>query len=209
MLSIVRATSLALFGLATLAGVAAAQGGAPKFAYINSQVLIAQAPGRAEADAAFQRDMTSFQQQVQRMGDSLRTLIEAYEKEQISLSPAAKETRQQAIRKKEEEFQTRTSQLEQQAQQRRMELVQPIMDRINRIIEDIRNEEGYTMIFDAGSAAGVVVAADKNLDITDKVLARLRATASTARPAPTPASNKPTGAPVSTPSGVTRPKPNQ
>jgi outer membrane protein len=147
--------------------------------------------------------MTSFQQQVQRMGDSLRTLIEAYEKEQISLSPAAKETRQQAIRKKEEEFQTRTNQLEQQAQQRRMELVQPIMDKINKIIEDIRNEDGYTMIFDAGSSAGVVVAADKNLDITDRVLQRLRATAST-----TPAA-KPEGGPVATPSGVTSPKPNQ
>jgi len=200
--------------LALTAGVAAtgtAQTAVPKIGYINSQTILAQAPGRAEAEAQFEREMTSFRQTVQKMGDSLNLLIANYNKEEVSLSPAAKETRQKAIRAKEEEYSTKTRQLEQQAQQRQMELVEPIMKQINAIITELRRQEGYAMIFDAGSNAGVVVAADSSLNLTDKVLTRLKA-AGPARPAapsaarPTAPAARPAGAPVSAPAGVTRPK---
>ncbi len=59
-------------------------------------------------------------------------------------------------------------------QQRQMELVKPIMDQIRKVLDDIRQEDGYAFILDAGSEAGVIVAADRNLDITEKVIARLK-----------------------------------
>jgi len=197
--------------LALTAGVAAtgtAQTAVPKIGYINSQTILAQAPGRAEAEAQFEREMTSFRQTVQKMGDSLNLLIANYNKEEVSLSPAAKETRQKAIRAKEEEYSTKTRQLEQQAQQRQMELVEPIMKQINAIITELRRQEGYAMIFDAASSSGVLVAADSTLDITQKVIARLKTmpAATATRPGQTPA--KPAGAPVSAPAGATRPKTN-
>jgi len=206
-----RAVVTALALTAGVAGTAAAQTAAPKIGYINSQTILAQAPGRAEAEAQFEREMTSFRQTVQKMGDSLNLLIANYNKEEVSLSPAAKETRQKAIRAKEEEYTSKTRQLEQQAQQRQMELVEPIMKQINAIITELRRQEGYAMIFDAGSNAGVVVAADSSLNLTDKVLARLKA-AGPARPAapsaarPAAPAARPAGAPVSAPAGVTRPK---
>lgn len=206
-----RAVVTALALTAGVAGGAAAQTAVPKIGYINSQTILAQAPGRAEAEAQFEREMTSFRQTVQKMGDSLNLLIANYNKEEVSLSPAAKETRQKAIRAKEEEYSTKTRQLEQQAQQRQMELVEPIMKQINAIITELRRQEGYAMIFDAGSNAGVVVAADSSLNLTDKVLTRLKA-AGPARPAapsaarPAAPAARPAGAPVSAPAGVTRPK---
>src|SRR5215204_2862196 len=132
-----RAVVTALALTAGVAGTAAAQTAAPKIGYINSQTILAQAPGRAEAEAQFEREMTSFRQTVQKMGDSLNLLIANYNKEEVSLSPAAKETRQKAIRAKEEEYTSKTRQLEQQAQQRQMELVEPIMKQINAIITDL------------------------------------------------------------------------
>lgn len=207
MRNILRAAAIAVAATAGLAGAARAQSAGPKIGYINSQTILAQAPGRAEAEAQFEREMTTFRQTVQKMGDSLNLLIANYEKEQISLSPAAKETRQKAIRSKEEEYQTKTRQLEQQAQQRQLELVEPIMKRINSIITQLRSEEGYAMIFDAGSSAGVVVAADSSLNVTDKVLARLKAAGpAKATPARPTTAGRPAGAPVSTPAGVSRPK---
>ena len=87
-------------------------------------------------------------------------------------------------------------------QKRERELMRPLMERIKKTIDTIRAEEGYAMIFDAGSNAGVVVAADKSLDITDRVLARLKTTPPvSAKPA-----DKPSGGPVSSPAGVSRPK---
>lgn len=185
---------------ATSGGAAAAP---PRIVYIRSQEIIASAPGRAEAEAQFQREMTGYRQQLQRMGDSLNAMVAEYNKQEVILSPAAKESRQKEVRAKEEQFQQRTQQLEQQAQQREAELVRPIMEQINGIIQTIRAEEGYAMVFDAGSASGVVVAADTSLDITVKVIARLKAAGPvSARTSP----GKPAGAPVSQPAGVTRPK---
>ena len=175
-----------------------------KLAYVNSQQILSQAPGRAEAEATYEREANGYRAQVQRMGDSLNTLIQAYDKDVVTLSPAAKDTRQKAIRDKEAEYQRRAQELEQRMNQRQAELVQPIMDRVQQALNDIRTQEGYTMIFDVATASPAIVSADKNLDITEKVLARLRTmgTGTAARPStPAPA---PAGAQAK-PAGVTRP----
>ena len=197
MRSLSRAAVVALAAL--LAPVAAHAQQSVKLAYINSQQILAQAPGRAEAEAQYEKEATGYRQQVQRMGDSLNALVAAYDKDAVTLSPAAKETRQKTIRDREASYQQRAQELEQKMNQRQAELVQPIMDKVQQVINEIRAEEGYTMIFDAAAASPVLVAADKNLDITDKVLARLRTTASAA-----PATPKPAGAQPQ-PAGVTRP----
>ena len=138
------------------------------------------------------------------MGDSLNTMITAYNNDEISLSPAAKETRQKSIREREEQYQQRVRSLEQQIEERRVALMQPIMDLVTKVIEDVRKQDGYAMIFNVGPEGGAVVAADTTLDITAKVLTRLKA----ASPPATPAARPTTPAPVPARSGVTRPKPN-
>jgi outer membrane protein len=204
MSSLVRATCVAAGLIAGLAAIADAQAG-PKIAYINSQKILAQAPGRAEAEAQFQKELNDYQAQVKRMGDSLKTLIAAYDKQEVILSPAAKTAKQKEIQTREQEFQQQSNQLEQKAQQREAELTRPILDQIQKAIEAVRAEGGYAFILDAGSNAGVVVAADTTLDITDRVLARLRTMVSTTQK-PGPAVPAASGAPVATPAGVSRQK---
>ena len=53
---------------------------------------------------------------------------------------------------------------------RRAELLEPIVVRVNEVIEEIRAERSYSIVLDI--AAGVV-AADISLDITTSVLERL------------------------------------
>ena len=186
----------------------AAQAAAPGFkvGYINSAQILQSAPGRAEADAQIEKELAGFRAQVKRMGDSLNTMVADFRKAEATLSPAAKETRMRSIQQKEEEYQQRTEQLQQQAQQRQLELIRPITDQVQRVIADMRREEGYSLIFDVGNGAGVVVAADTTLDITPRVLTRLQSVArsapaggSTSRPAPAGAATQP--------AGVQRPKP--
>ena len=76
-------------------------------------------------------------------------------------------------------------------------------------VDDVRASDGLAMIFDIGGQANPIVAMDRNLDLSDKVIARLRTMPATrpvaapARPAPAPAA-RPNG-PVSAPAGVRRP----
>ena len=193
--------ALAIFAVAP---VAAHAQGTLKFAYIDSRALLAQAPGRAEAEAQFQKEMSSYQQQIQKMGDSLNTMMAAYTKAELTLSPSAKEARQKTIRDKEAAYQERVQGLQEQAQQRQGELMGPIMQLINTAISDVRAQDGYSFIFDVGAQGGVVVAADTTLNITDKVLARLKTIS--VRPASSvPVPNA--GAPMTTPAGIAKPKP--
>lgn len=196
--------ALGALAISTLtAGALAAQGGI-KIAFVNSQKIFAQVPGRSEAEAQMQKEMEGYRAEVQKMGDSLNTLVAAYNKAEPTLSATAKASRQKDIQTRENAYQQRVSQLEQQAQQRQQELMRPIMVQINKVIEQIRAEDGYAMIFDAGNQAGVVVAADSTLDITDKVIARLKS----APPAATttkPDSQKASAGPMPKPTGAARP----
>ena len=198
-----RATKLALVITAAAAAPAMAQG-APKIAYVDSKVILSRAPGRQQAEDTFNKEMEASRAQVQKMGDSLQTMIADYQKAQATLAANVREQREAAIRTKQEDYQRRAGALDQQMQQRQMELVKPIMDQIRKVLDDIRQEDGYAFILDAGSEAGVIVAADRNLDITEKVIARLKpVTASAGKPdsAKSPAGPRPA------PAGVTRPKP--
>jgi outer membrane protein len=203
-----RATKLALVLSPAFAAPVIAQG-PQKIAYVDSKVILSRAPGRQAAEDQFNKEMEASRGQVQKMGDSLQTMIADYQKAQATLAANVREQREAAIRKKQEDYQTRAGALDQQMQQRQMELVKPIMDQIRKVLDEIRQEDGYAFILDAGSDAGVIVAADRNLDITEKVITRLKPVPLTATAPGTgkPDSAKAPAGPRPAPAGVTRPKP--
>lgn len=193
----------AVVTLLVAAGSTQANAQAPvKLGYINAQQILATAPGREAAERQFESEVGSFRQQIQRMDDSLRTLGEAFQREQATMTAAVRQQRTQALQSTEEAFQQRAAQLNQQMQQRQAELVRPIMDQLNRVLDEIRRTDGYAFIFDVSSAGQAIVAADTTLNLTDRVIARLVALGPPppAGPATTPAATTPQ------PAGVTRPR---
>lgn len=144
-----------------------------KVGFINSQFLLDQAPGAAQAAQQFDQELGSMRAQLQPMATELDSLIAQFEAQSMTLSEEARRQRQQAIIQKQGELQQAANAMEQQAEQRRNELVQPIMDRISRTIEALRVEGSYHIIFDV--AAGSIIAADPALDLTQEVLRRLQA----------------------------------
>ncbi|HET8656785.1 MAG TPA: OmpH family outer membrane protein [Longimicrobiaceae bacterium] len=172
----------ALFaGLVAVAGVvglsvspAVAQ--APKIAYINSQKIMAEAPGASEAQQTLETEMKGYQTELQGMETELDSLQTKFQQQQSTLSASAKQQRQQELQQKLQAYQQRRQQLEQIAQQRQQQLAAPIMKRVSDVIEQIRQQGNYAMILDA--AAGGIITADTTLDLTSQVIARLKSTAS-------------------------------
>jgi outer membrane protein len=202
---LLRASVFALATSLIVAGTARAQtapSSAPvplKIGYINSALLLQEAPGRAEAEAQFDREVGTYRQQLSRMNDSLNALMAAFDRDAPKLDTLTRATRGKAIRDRETEYQDRARGLDSTMQARQAQLVKPIMERVQGVIEAIRAEDGYSLILDVGSPqASIVVAADKRLDLTDRVLARLK---SQGPPPAAPASGA-----VPQPAGVTRPK---
>jgi outer membrane protein len=197
MRALFRAAPIALALLIAMTLPARAQG--VKVAYVQTSLLLDQAPGRAEAEAQFEKETGTYREQIKRMSDSLDALVSGFQKRSASLAAATRDAQAKEIQTKQQEYQRRSAELEQKAQGRQNELVQPILDKVKAAIEDVRVEGGYAMIFNADQGSPIV-AVDKNLNVTDRVLTKLRGTtaAAPARPSST--------APA--PSGVTRPTSN-
>lgn len=170
----------ALFVAALLAATAMpaeAQDGAPRFAWINSQQIIDQAPGAREAQQELEEMTNRSRTELEGLEAEFQEMTQQYERQRGTMSEDRREEREQAIMQRQQALVQRSQELEQEIGERQAQLVNPIFERIRAVIEDIRVEGNYTMIFDHAPGAGVVLAADPALNITDQVLARLRSTA--------------------------------
>ena len=162
--------TIGALSLVCAAGALEAQ--APKLGYINSQEILVNAPGAEEAQAAFDAEMSGYQNEIVQLETELQNLEAALQQQQLTLSPEARANREQQLQAKFQEYQQRTGQLQEVANQRRAALIQPVMDNITAVIEELREEGSYSLILDA--AAGSIVSADPALDLTQEVITRLR-----------------------------------
>ena len=144
-----------------------------KIGYINSQAILAQDPSANAAQEQFQREMVPFESELRGLETDIADLIGVYQAQQITLTANARRMRQDQIAQKQQAYQERMAQIEAEAARRQQELVQPIMERINTIIQEIRSDGAYTFIFDV--SGGGLIAADESFDLTDEVIERLAA----------------------------------
>ena len=177
-----RAAAAALVLLA-IGGTAEAQGPI-KIGYVNTQALMGSAPGRAAAEATYNKELVAFQKQQQAWSDSLQKLVEAYTKAEPAFAPAKKQSEQEKIQKVQRDLANLNTLGEQKMAAREREVLAPLMEIVRNAIDEIRAEGGYAMIF-SGDENSPIVAADKNLDLTEKVVARLKTKAATTPAAPT------------------------
>jgi outer membrane protein len=211
MRSVFRGALVATATFIAMSSVSAQQPGAGRIAYVNPQALFEAAPGRAAAESTLDREGQGFRTELDRLSAALNQAIADYQKAEPTLTAAQKDVRQRTLQAKQDSLRQRQEELQQRFQQRQSELMAPIMETVKKVLEDIRVEDGYSMILNNDPSQSIIVAADRNLDITERVVARLRTVAANgaARPSTVaPTTTQPAaGAPASAPAGVTRPKP--
>ena len=117
-----------------------------------------------------------------------------------------RQTRERDLQQKLGGYQQRLQALQQCGLQREQELATQYETVVRQAIDDVRTSDGYAMVFASGPNSAML-SGDKSLDITDKVLARLRTIAATrGSAAPRPATQPAPGAPVAAPAGASRPQ---
>lgn len=167
---LLKAALPALAMLTMIAGSASAQA-IPRIGYIDSARILNESTDAQAAQEQFNQEVSQYQTQLQNMDQELQSLMAAYEQQSGTLSDDARQQRETEILQKRSEFEQRARQLEGEMGARRNALIEPVMERINAVIEDIRQEGGYALIFDV--AAGAILAVDPSLDVTPEVLRRL------------------------------------
>jgi outer membrane protein len=146
-----------------------------KIGYIDSEEIIKAAPGYTEANDAFNRMAGAWRDTLDTKRTQLQTLFEDYKKQEVILSPEKKTEKQQDMLTLEQEiqqyFQAKFGQ-EGEAAAKQAELMKPIIDRVNDVIELTRRDGNYALIFDLNG--GSLVAGDPALNITQQVIDRLK-----------------------------------
>ena len=168
-----RRTSFTFLALAFLLTAGSVEAQTLKIAYINSQEILENAPGAVTAQEQFDQEMQVYQSEISQLEAELTNMDTSLQQQQLTLSPEARRNREQQLQAKGQEYEQRASQLQELAGQRRAALIQPVMDNITEVIEAIREEGAYSIIFDA--AAGSIVSGDPALDLTQDVILRVQA----------------------------------
>lgn len=171
------ATVLTLAGLLAVSAPLSAQA-ATKIGYIDTRRVLQEAPGAQEARTTLEAEMQRFQNQLKSMQDSLQAIMTDYQQKSLVMSADAKQKREQEIIQKRTVWEQRAEQMQQQAAQRQQEVMEPIMQRVEEVISQVRQAEGFAIVFDVASEA--IVSADPALDLTAKVIERLKAASPTA-----------------------------
>ena len=145
-----------------------------KIGYIDSIKIFAENKETQDAERVYRQDVQQWEAQKQRMEQELARMGEELNAQSPMLSEEKKAERRLEMQRKMDEykrFMEETFGDNGLAAKRNKELTQPIVDKINKIIEAIAIEQKYSMVFDVANAN--IVYADKKLDLTEIVLTRL------------------------------------
>jgi len=145
-----------------------------KIGYIDSIKIFAEYSETQEAERIYRQEVDVWTADKNRREQEIVRLREELQAQSLMLSEEKKQEKRLELEKKMqdyERFMQETFGDTGLAAQRNKELTQPIIDKINKILEDMAKERGLLLVFDVANAD--VVYADKNLDLSQAVLDKL------------------------------------
>jgi outer membrane protein len=154
-----------------LSGTVQAQG--TKIGFINDEAIKEAYPEWARAQEQMNIEMKAWDDEALGLQTELEEMITEYEKQQLILSEDKKAEREAAIRAKREGLDAYTRQIYGPggtAERKQMELIQPLLEKVNTAIQLVAEAGAYDVVFTLQSGLGYI---KPTLDLTDKVLEQL------------------------------------
>jgi outer membrane protein len=139
--------------------------------FIDSQAVIGAYPGTAEAQATFTAENDAWQRQANAMQEEINQLNQELERQSMAMTQERRAQLTAELQQKAMDYQTFIDEIWGQtgrAYQRNQELMRPIIDKVNALLERVGQEDGYDYIFDA--ASGGIVWADPAYDLTPRII---------------------------------------
>jgi outer membrane protein len=149
-----------------------------KLGYIDSQRIFIEYRETQQAERLYKQEVDKWKAEAAAMEQEIVKLQDELRAQSLMLSEEKQREKKLEYDKKLEDYQRFMEETFGEnglAARRNKELTQPIVEKINKILEEMAQRDGYTMVFDIANAN--VVYADKQLDLTDLVLAELNKTA--------------------------------
>lgn len=152
-----------------------------KVGWVDLDRILAEYAEFKEAEDLFRKDAAIWEAEF----DSLQTVyfdkLEEYKKQQLILNEERRKQKEDELKALEQSVMESKTRLEGQAEKRRAELTNPILQKIQEVVQAIATNEDYDFIFNAsqiymtpqGVQFAPIMYAKKKLDITDRVFEEL------------------------------------
>ena len=155
--------------LFVLSGVANAQ---MKIAYVNSAEILESMPESAKVKTNLEAYYNELQAQLQTMLTEYSNKVQDYEANQASLSNLVKQSKEKEIVDLESRISAFQANAETEFEQKRAELLAPLLDKIQKAIDAVGKEKGFTYILDVATGTTVFIG-DGAVDVTKDVKGKL------------------------------------
>lgn len=164
---------------------------AGKVALVQTRTIFASIDRYAEQDSALIITVNAYKVDVSRLQGVVDSVARAYQEKSALLPASARYFERKKLDDQNAQIQRRIQELQQQVAQQRARLFQPIEIGVQRVIDSIRTELKCAVIFDVSSGAGIA-SVNKSLDLTQRVIDRIKTTGDTALFGPhTPTARRP------------------
>lgn len=167
-----------LFGAVTIASLFmtvsdTAHAQAIKIGFINDEKIKSTYPEWVRAQEQMNVEMKAWDDEAAAKQTELEGLVQEYDKQKLVLSEEKKKEREAAIRVKRDDLDAYTRQIygpSGSAEKKQMDLMSPLLEKVNRAIQVVAEEGGFDVVFTLQSGLGYI---KPTYDVTDKVLEQL------------------------------------
>jgi len=143
-----------------------------KLGHVNTQELIATMPQSDTAQQKMQQAMKQLETELERMQVEFNNKYEDYVTNMESYSDLIRQSKETELQEMNQRIQQFQANAEQDLQQQRQKLFKPILDKANKAISEVAEENGFTYIFDSGSGV-LLFTSDNSKDIMPMVKEKL------------------------------------
>lgn len=159
--------------LTTIAFISTASAQKAKIGHVNSNKIFEIMPEKTTATEEVQKHATMLEEQLQSMQAELQKKYEEYMQNKETYTPIISQNKEKEIQDLDARIKTFSQTAQQDLAQKEQDLLKPIYDKIQKAIDKVAKENGYTYIFD--SAAMLYISEDSN-DIFELVKKEIQST---------------------------------
>ncbi len=149
--------------------------GTSSIGFVNTETILRQTPGYDAADSTLAAERAVYQLEANTLQAQLDSAMAAFDQQQLVLSPVAREEKVTELRDLNDQIQTRLQEMQDQVLERQRELIAPLEQRIQSVIDGVRAERNISIVFDIANPNSSIIAADPAADLTTLVISRLQA----------------------------------
>lgn len=154
-----------------------------KYAYVDTEYILSNIPEYTDAQDLLDDLATEWQKEIEEKFAAIDKLYKDYQAEAVLLPEEIKSQKENEIIQKEKEakeLQKKRFGKDGDLYKKRVELVEPIQEKIYNAIEDIATTRNYAFIFDK-AAGSTILFAESKLDLSDDVLDEIGSVMQTVR----------------------------